>query len=182
MRKFILTGTPGAGKTTILAGLERLGHQVVGEAATDVVARRQARGEDEPWTRASFIDDIVAEQVKRQAAAGTPTAGIQVFDRSPVCTHALARHLGLPVPPALSAELERITAENVYDRHVFFIRNLGFCEPTAARRISFQDALEFEKVHEHSYHEFGYELIDIPADHVDRRIATVHQTISRLTA
>ncbi|MET7390793.1 AAA family ATPase [Streptomyces sp. NPDC005529] len=72
MPRFILTGTPGAGKTSILTGLERQGHQVVSEAATDVVARRQACGEDELWTRPSFIDDIVAEQIQRQTAAVMP--------------------------------------------------------------------------------------------------------------
>ncbi|WP_165759378.1 ATP-binding protein [Mycobacterium decipiens] len=180
MRRYILTGTPGAGKTSILRGLDALGHSVVGEAATDVITHRQAHGEREPWNRASFVDDIVTVQRQRQIAPNLPTTGILVFDRSPVCTHALAVHLGLPVSPALSAELERITTERVYERQVFFIRNLGFCEPTAARRIGFQDALKFEQIHEDSYRAFGYRLIDVPAGHLSRRIAAVHDAISRL--
>ncbi|WP_078631911.1 ATP/GTP-binding protein [Streptomyces resistomycificus] len=148
MRRYVLTGTPGAGKTTILRRLGELGYQVVEEAATSVIARAQARGEDQPWTRASFIDEIVTLQRQRQLEATGP---LQVFDRSPVCAHALATYLGRPVSPALAAELERITSEDVYERRVLFIRNLGFCEPTAARRISFEESLAFEKVHEESY-------------------------------
>jgi hypothetical protein len=38
---------------------------------------------------------------------------------------------------------------------VFFIRNLGFMRPTEARRISFQEALRFEPIHEEVYRRFA---------------------------
>jgi predicted ATPase len=177
MRRYILTGAPGAGKTSILRRLTDLGYGVVEEAATAVIARAQAQGEDEPWTRASFIDEIVTLQRQRQLAA--PTKGsVHVFDRSPVCTLALATFLGRPVTQALATELERVTSEGIYERQVFFIRNLGFCEPTPARRISFQDSLVFEQVHEKSYRALGYELIDIPAGDLAHRVAAVSSAIS----
>ncbi|WP_239657103.1 AAA family ATPase [Mycobacterium riyadhense] len=177
MHRYILTGAPGAGKTSMLRGLARLGHSVVGEAATDVVAHRQSLGEPVPWTDSSFIDEVITVQRQRQRAAN-PSSGVVVFDRSPVCTHALAVYLGHPVSPVLSAELERITAERVYERQVFFVRNLGYCEPTAARRIGFRDALEFEQIHEYSYRAFGYELVYIPAGELNSRITAVHDAIS----
>ncbi|WP_328912043.1 MULTISPECIES: ATP/GTP-binding protein [unclassified Streptomyces] len=175
MRRYVLTGTPGAGKTSILRGLAQLGYGVVEEAATAVIARAQTGGEDEPWRRASFIDDIVALQRNWQVAA---TNSVTVFDRSPVCTHALATYLGWPVSPALAAELERITSEGVYERQVLFVRNLGFCEPTSARRISFEESLAFEKIHEESYRTFGYELIDVPAGELNRRVSVVSSLIA----
>ena len=177
MRRYVLTGTPGAGKTSILGALAELGHVVVEEAATAVIARAQARGDAEPWTRASFIEEIVELQRHRQQTASTSNA-VQVYDRSPVCTHALARYLGQPVPSSLTVELERITTYGIYERQVFFVRNLGFCEPTSARRISFEESLEFEKVHEESYRAFGYELVDIPAAALTRRVATVSAMLS----
>jgi len=179
MRRYVLTGTPGAGKTSILRCLAQLGHDVVEEAATDVIARAQALGEGEPWTRASFLDEIVDLQRRRQLASLADGAGVQVFDRSPICTYALARHLGRPVSRALAAEIERITSEEIYERQVLFVRNLGFCEPTSARRISFPESLVFERLHEESYREFGYELIDIPAGALAQRVAAVGSAISR---
>ncbi|MFF0448885.1 ATP-binding protein [Streptomyces sp. NPDC004609] len=177
MRRYILTGTPGAGKTSILRGLARLGYGVVEEAATALITQAQARGEDEPWTRESFVDEVVALQRQRQSQAPA-TGPVQVFDRSPVCTHALATYLGRPVSRALSAEIERITAEGIYECQVLFVRNLGFCEPTRARRIGFRESLEFERIHEQSYRAFGYELIDIPAGDREQRVAAVDSFLS----
>ncbi|WP_234381147.1 hypothetical protein [Streptomyces sp. NRRL F-5122] len=79
----------------------------------------------------------------------------------------------------MAAELKRITSFGIYERQVLFVRNLGFCEPTAARRISFQESLVFEKIHEQSYRDFGYELIAIPADDLSNRVAVVDSVISR---
>lgn len=159
VRRFVLTGTPGAGKTTLLHALAERGHAVVEEAATEVIAGAQAVGVAEPWTRPSFVDEIAALQRERQLASCERP--VQFFDRSPVCTHALADYLGHPVPPGLRAELDRIVAAEVYQPTVFFIRNLGFCEPTAARRISFAESLEFERRHEESYRAFGFTLVEV---------------------
>lgn len=164
MARYILTGTPGAGKTALLRLLERRGHAVVEEAATDVIALEQAFGRDEPWADVSFIDLIVALQKQRQIAAG---AGF--FDRSPVCTWALAEFLGFEPSLALKAEMARIEAEQTYERRVFFVQNLGFVTPTAARRISHEEALRFEQVHADAYRGFGYDLVLIPPGDLNGR-------------
>lgn len=105
----------------------------------------------------------------------------QTYDRSPICTHALSTYLGRPAPETLSAEIDRITGERVYEQQVFFIRNIGFCQPNAARRISSQELLAFERIHERSYRKFGYELVDVPAGEVINRATMIADTISQLT-
>ena len=66
MRRYILTGAPGAGKTSILQILAARGYPVVAEAATDVIAAEQARGVAEPWQDPVFIDKIIQLQRIRQ--------------------------------------------------------------------------------------------------------------------
>ncbi len=171
-KRFILTGTPGSGKTALLRALEANGHAVVAEAATDVIALEQARGHAEPWTEPAFIDQITALQRQRQMAC---TAALQFHDRSAVCTTALSRYLGHPVSPMLSAEMERIAG--LYERRVFFVRNLGFVEATAARRIGFAEALEFEALHEEVYRSFGYELVEIAPAALDIRVAEIERAV-----
>jgi hypothetical protein len=95
MPGYILTGTPGSGKTAVLRMLETVGYPVVEEAATDVIALNQALGRDQPWDEPAFIDNIVALQRRRQDRALTGGDGeIVFFDRSPV--HAGAQPLRRP--------------------------------------------------------------------------------------
>lgn len=104
--RYVLTGAPGAGKTVLLHALAARGWPVIEEAATDVIAALQADGIDQPWTREDFSDRIVALQQQRQQVTPADTA-VQIYDRSPLCTLALARYLDRPVSPALRAELNR---------------------------------------------------------------------------
>jgi predicted ATPase len=149
--------------------LERAGHVVVEEAATDVIALEQALGNDEVWRDPGFIDKIIDLQQRRLARVTGPA----FFDRSPVCTLALSRHLGFAPSPSLTAEIDRITASNAYSPTVFFIRNQGFVHATEARRISFAESLEFERLHERTYRELGFQLVDVPAGPLAERVALI---------
>jgi predicted ATPase len=162
MKRYILTGTPGAGKTSILHALKSQGYGVVEEAATEVIAREQSRGNREPHLRPDFIDAIVRLQKKRQLEAALAPSDLQWCDRSPVCTLALSRYLGYPPSAALLEELARIERERIYQRQVFFIEHLGFCQPSEARKITFEESLVFEHIHEETYLSLGYNLIKIP--------------------
>jgi len=169
MKRFILTGAPGTGKTAIIRQLEVEGFSVVEEAAMDVIALSQARGVAEPWTDHSFIDAITDLQRQRQVRASCVPDDVQFHDRSAICTAALATWLGYPFSDVLARELQRIRLEDIYQREVFFIRNLGFITPTQARRISFDESLRFEQVHEEPYRNFGFEIVSIePAGLLDR--------------
>jgi predicted ATPase len=175
MKRYILTGAPGSGKTAILRWLESDGHVVVEEAATDVIALQQAWGNPEPWTSPSFVDAIAELQRRRQLQAAAIACGVQFYDRSPVCTYALCTFLGRPAPAALLRELERIEDEKIYERRVLFVENLGFVARTEARRISFEDSLRFEEIHEETYRAFGYDCVRIPPGKLPDRAEAVRQ-------
>ena len=179
MKRFILTGTPGSGKTAIIRQLEMDGYSVVEEAATDVIALQQACGVTEPWSQVSFLDAIVALQRQRQLHAEGLPGNVQFHDRSVICTAALARYLGFPITGTLMRELERVETDRIFERRVFFVRNLGFVAPTEARRISYQEALRFEKTHQDTYSEFGFEMVTIEPGSVAERVATILKAIEQ---
>lgn len=164
----ILTGAPGAGKTIILRGLEHAGVAVVEEAATDLIAWRRAQGVSEPWTDPTFTNDIVALQLVRRARAGQETT---VFDRSPVCTLALARFLGHDPSPALITAAA--AARDAYAREVFFVESLDFIVNTEARRIDLDAARRFGDVHREVYADLGFTLIPVAPAAVEARVAAV---------
>ena len=179
MKRFILTGTPGSGKTAILRQLEVEGFGVVEEAATDVIALQQAKGIAEPWTRPAFIDDVVALQARRRTRLADP---VQFHDRSAFCTAALAEHLGYPLSAMLTRELERLKREAFYEKRVFFVQSLGFVTPSAARRISLEQARRFETVHERTYRLHGFELILISAGSVLDRVTAIQGVVDERRA
>ena len=121
----------------------------------------------------TFIDDITNLQKHRQMRIAD-LAEVQFYDRSPVCTYALAVFLNFPISITLADEMARIEKAQIYQKQVFFIENLGLCEPTAARKITFEDSLKFEKVHEETYRSFGYECIRVAPRDVVRPSRTNH--------
>ena len=173
MRRLILTGAPGAGKTTLLHYLAEEGCSVVEEAATDVIAREQRNGVPEPWTNPSFIEMILDLQEQRQMQAASMPSDVQFFDRSPLDTYALCLYLGYPLSPTLQDKIKNIQGAGSYERTVFFIENLGFCEPSEARKISFEESLRFEKIHADAYTEWGYTCVKIPRQSVPERVSMI---------
>ncbi|OYX36509.1 MAG: hypothetical protein B7Y99_01350 [Caulobacterales bacterium 32-69-10] len=173
MRRHILTGAPGSGKTTLIEGLAARGFATVAEAATDVIAVEQAQGTLEPWTRPAFIETIARLQLARRAEADGRGFGPQFHDRSLVCTHALAMFLGFEVPPMLSEAITRAREAQAFEPPVFLVETLGFVTPTAARRIGLAEALRFEAVHVESYRRFGYALTRVPPGPVEERLGFI---------
>jgi predicted ATPase len=117
---------------------------------------------------------VLAVQLERQHAT---KGAVQVFDRSPLCTLALARYLGAEPSAALISAAEQ--AASRYEPTAFLVRPLGFITPTAARRISYSDSLRFEAIHEDVYREYGFTLIDVPNVPLAERVALVEPYLCR---
>jgi predicted ATPase len=165
IKRFILTGTPGSGKTSVIRELEKLGHAVIHEAATDVISQEQAKGMKKPWEEPEFVDKITLMQKERQMNAA---GDLQFYDRSPFCTYALGKYLAhwknteFRHSPVVLGEIDRCLKDRIYRNRVFFFENLGFIEHTDARKISYEDALTFEQVHLDVYKEFGFDIVMVP--------------------
>jgi predicted ATPase len=178
MKRYVVTGAPGAGKTAIIRQLEIDGFSVVEEAATDVIALWQAKGITEPWTRPEFIDAIISLQQTRERRAVCATDLVQFHDRSVACTAALADYLGFPRSENLLEELRRVQAEGVFESRVLFLKNLGFVTPSVARRITYEETVRFEEVHERVYRELGFEITLIAAGSVSDRVENIKRVLS----
>jgi predicted ATPase len=120
-----------------------------------------------------FIERITLLQRERREDPVSPGATAQVHDRSAVCTLARAHHLRRPVPPVLDAEIARVTEAGSFDRRVFFVRPLGFLQSTEVRRISYEESLVFERLHETEYLRLGFEIVAVPVGPAADRAAAI---------
>jgi len=84
------------------------------------------------------------------------------------------------VSPLLAGQVDRLVAGRRYGEAVFFVRAQGFVTPTAARRISAADAVAFEKMHELTYRELGFRLIEVPAGPLADRVGRVERAVAAL--
>jgi predicted ATPase len=71
-QRFVMTGAPGSGKTSILRALAVMGYAVVPEAATDVIVAEHAAGNAEPWRDPLFTEKIAGLQRARREAPVPP--------------------------------------------------------------------------------------------------------------
>ena len=167
VRRFIFTGTPGSGKTSVIKELENLENIVIYEAATDVIALEQDKGTERPWEEPEFVDKITYMQKERQMDA---SGDLQFYDRSPFCTYALGKYLShwknveFTPSPVLLDEIDRCLKHRIYQNKVFFFENLGFIEHTDARKIGYEESLIFEQIHLDVYKEFGFDIINVPKE------------------
>lgn len=171
MKRYIFTGTPGSGKTSVIQALKQKGYSVVPEAATDLIIDAQKSGVMEPWAEPAFIELITLHQKQRQLGA---MGKLQFHDRSPLCTYALGCflsrfHDGDFTPPTLLKEIDRCLKKGIYQDKVFFFEKLGFIENTDVRKISYEEALIFEEIHFRVYDNIGFDIVIVPKGSIEER-------------
>jgi predicted ATPase len=60
----------------------------------------------------------------------------------------------------------------------FSFTTVGFVTATEARRITFEETVRFEKVHEEIYRDFGFELIPVEPGNLLERVSIIKAAIS----
>lgn len=169
----IITGAPGAGKTSIVAALGDA-VTVVPEPARGVLAEWRSRGNPRPaqMEANSFVGQLLEVSIANHRAA-LRRSGTVVFDRGiPDCV-AYANHLGADPAAAL-----RATADFRYRRIVLVARPWEEIYVTDDERtMSFDLTVRFQDAIDAAYRTAGYDLIEIPRGSVEVRADFVREAL-----
>jgi len=168
VKKYVLTGGPGSGKSSILLGLEQQGEYVIREAAEDYIRLRQAQGQKEPWTEQDFQDKILELQLQRESKI---LSGIErVFiDRGILDGLAYYQITGKKPSKQIIKARNKVNQERPYEK-IFLIMNLGDCERNDVRRENMEEAFKLENLQEWNYRKLRYNVERIHVAPLDRRV------------
>jgi len=170
-RLIVITGGPGAGKTSLIEALAASGHAVRPEAGRAVIRDQQAAGgRGLPWAdRALFADPMLAADLRSHAEA-VAGGGTVFFDRGLPDIAGYLTLCGLPIPD----RVERAARELRYRRTVFIAPSWPeIFAQDAERKQDFAEAERTYAAMAETYPRYGYVLVELPRASVAERMAFV---------
>ena len=171
--RFVVTGGPGGGKTTILTALAERGYNFAPESARRIIKNRLTAGlspRPEPIPFAHEILSADIEKYRKIDASDCPT----FFDRS-----VLDALFMLDAENALTlAQAERYIQNFPYNRTVFLLSPWKEIYTTDSERDqTFEQAVEVCEGMERWYQQWGYEMLEVPHSNVEKRVLFILEAV-----
>ncbi|OWU86096.1 ATPase [Oceanicola sp. 22II-s10i] len=159
-RFFVVTGGPGAGKTSLIRELARRGVQTAPESGRAVIREEQARGGTAlPWgDRLAYAMRMLERDLTGHASAGAGTGPV-VFDPGVPDVLGYLALCGLDVPEKVA----RVARETRYNPTVFFAPYWGeIFTQDAERRQDRAEAMATAEIMAETYARLGYQIVELP--------------------
>jgi predicted ATPase len=186
LRRVVVTGGPGAGKTVLLGELARRGHPYAPESARAIIRERLAQGLSPRPAPAEFANQILRRDIEeyrgvaeRSPGDGERPAGggvhdVHFFDRSILDALGMLDQLGI-----LSArERDRHLTEYPYHRQVFLLPPWeAIYRVDSERDQTFGESVRVHDTIRQWYLRCGYEIVSVPPGPVADRCDLVLETL-----
>ena len=163
MKKYIITGGPYSGKSSVLNLLEEMGIHVLHETARLIIREDQEKKKSDPaydflypWDdQKVFCRRCHKRQLEREKEL---TGDIAVLDRSIIDNLAYAAVAGIE----LDREIYRDIARAGYEKKVFYLDQLENYRPDDQRKDSEKQVKAVHEALHKVYSRLGFEIIQIP--------------------
>ena len=177
--RYIITGGPGAGKTSIISSLKMRGYLVAPEAATEIIEQGLKNLIEKPWLADDYHIRMYELILKRQIEVQNSSKPIAFFDRGHLdgISYILLqkRTLYQYIVDCVQASIDT----QYFNKKVFFIDSLGFVIPGPARDEDLEESLQKAHCLEQNYLEMGYEIIHIHPGSVEERTQLIIDYITK---
>lgn len=178
-QRYILTGGPGAGKTSIINFLAEKGYSTVPEAATEIIEQDIKKGIENPWMAADYHIRMYQLISKRQDEVQNSMAPVVFFDRGHLDGLSYILLQKRTLYQCIIDHVQTSIDTQYFNKIVFFIDSLGFVVPGPARTEDLQESLLKANCLEKNYRAMGYEIIHIPPGPVEARAQMIINHISK---
>lgn len=173
---FIVTGGPGAGKTSLIAELARRGFNTIPESGRATIREEMQSGGDAlPWADRMAYAEKMLERDLRAHSAAQALSGPVIFDRGIPDILGYLTLCGLPVPPHVAAAAKAAC----YNRRIFLAPFWGeiFTQDTE-RKQTRAEAEATCAVMRETYAALGYEITELPCTDLATRADFVETHLS----
>jgi len=156
MGRFVLSGGPGVGKTTVINILKEKGYLVVPETARIIIEEEKIKDSDVlPWKDLfKFQEQVALRQLEEEEKINSNQAAF--FDRSLIDGYAYCVLGNVNIP--------QLITENAWGRYdlIFFLAPLSQYENDDVRYEDEEGARAVHLAIREAYDHFGYQVVDIP--------------------
>jgi predicted ATPase len=170
--RIVITGGPGAGKTTLIEKLSALGYSGMEEAAREVIDQYEAHNIN-PWGDLQAFVRLVYERIYPELQK--PVEGLVFCDRSMLDCIAYLKEADMPVPDYLAA----------FDPHAYYSGEVFILAPwpdiyrqEKARRQSYSKAVSLYKRIRETYQAYGFLLTEVPPLAVEERVGFIFEKLN----
>ncbi len=172
MKKYVITGGPGTGKTKLIELLSKLGFVIVPEVSRILIEEKKKVDSD--FSPANNPELFQQEVIRRQIELESKITTDEVFlDRGIVDNYGYSIHYKMPV----SKLLEEF-GHNRYDK-VFLLDPLPSYTQDESRFEDRETALAIHDAIKEGYEEYGYSIITVPVLPPEERVHFVIDNIKK---
>ena len=164
----VIIGGPGSGKTTLIDRLTELGHRCYPEVSRAVTLEAKKNGIEQLFLENPLLfSELLLEGRKKQFRdALNEECDVVFIDRGIPDVLAYMHYIGDPYPAAF----DQACHENKYHR-IFLLP--PWEEIYQSDNERYENWEQAKLIHEHlveTYSKYGYDLVEIPKDTVEKRI------------
>jgi predicted ATPase len=171
--RFVITGGPGAGKTTVLRALAERGYPYAAESARDIIRERLASGLSPRPPLAQFGNEMLRRDIARYRET-------RIMDRPVFFDRGIVDALGmLAQQQAMSpGEVAAYVRSFPYNAVVLLMPPWEAIYRTDSERDqTFAEAVQVCEGLRTWYTRWGYETIEVPRIAIDQRVNFILQTV-----
>ena len=167
IQKYIITGAPGTGKTTIINALKKKDYYCAEEISRELIAEQISIGGNIlPWKNQIAFENKIANRRYKQYLDSTENC-ICFFERSSIDCIAYLNSNKLKA----TSQINQIIKNCIFNKTVFYTPIWEeIYKNDSERQESFDQSIKIDKHLKDSYIKFGYVLIEIPKLSVEERV------------
>jgi predicted ATPase len=166
IRRILLTGGPGAGKTAMLEELGRRGYCVVPEVARTIIMNRRRDGLPPRPSPLEFAIQVLQSDAEQYESADSVISDLAFFDRGILDSLGMLAQLDR----LSSSDRDRLLERYPYQQPVFIFPPWREIYRTDAERDqTFEQAVEIHDWLRHWYSRCDYDLLEVPFGSIGER-------------